>query len=274
MFLDFFDEVYVVNLKHRIDRKVRISDELNSHGIPFTIYEAIRDENGIRGLVDTMKKLLQEIYDKKQSNVIILEDDASFLVSNPVAMLKQVIPQIPKTYHLLYLGLNMIARPIRMSENILKVTDCYSTHAIAYSRAGIEAVLNRINDVPLSPYDQFMRSEIVPQFQSYCTFPMMATQCVGHSDIEHKEMDWGKLMTMTYQMHTKNLPYMAQEIAQCVGAHKINGVEPAVNSDQFDVVQNPDLVGRDCDCGRFFYTEGRCQTCGGEKWKIIWEEKK
>lgn len=274
MFLDYFSEVYVINLPHRVDRRDRISKELESHGIPFTIFEATQDENGIKGLVETMKRLLAHALSKRQANIIVLEDDASMVVSNPVAMLKHIIPQIPTNYHLLYLGLNLIARPIRMSESILKVTDCYSTHAIAYSKAGMEAVLAQLGSVPLTPYDQFMRQYIVPQYQSYCTFPMMATQCYGYSDIEKREIDWGKLMAMSFTMHTKNLPYMAQEIAKCINGHQISGVTPQIDENKFDVIQHPELVGQVCDCGKMVYAgEHRCETCGGEKWKVNWQEK-
>jgi len=275
MFLNFFDEVYVINLQQRADRRQEINDELGRHGIPFTLFEATYDDNGVKGLVETMKRLLGVIVAKRQKNVIILEDDAKFLVSNPVAFLKEVLPQLPKNYHLFYLGLNLIARPVRMSDNILKVTDCYSTHAIAYSYEGARIALERLNAVPLMPYDIFVRQEILPLSQSYCTFPMMATQRISYSDIEKNEPKWGELMTMTYNMHTKNLPnlsYMANETVQCVYGHQIGGELPVVDNTKFEV-QNKELIGKICDCGRFEYGEGLCQTCGGDKWKVIWKEK-
>lgn len=205
MFLDFFDEVYVINLKERLDRRIVIEMELNSFGIPFTIFEATKDDNGVKGLVETMKRLMQEILDKRYQNVLVLEDDCSFLVPQPVEFLKQCIPQLPKNYQLFHLGLNLLSRPIRMSENILKIVDCYSTHAICYSRNGAEFVSERLMSVPVQPYDQFVRSEILPCAASYCTYPMLATQREGYSDIEKSYPKWGHLMAMTYSMMTKNL---------------------------------------------------------------------
>jgi GR25 family glycosyltransferase involved in LPS biosynthesis len=273
MLLNLFDEVYVINLPHRIDRRVEMEDQLMAHGIPFTIFPAIYDpENGIRGLVETMKVLCRHILDKDQKNVIILEDDAQFLVGNPVAFLKEILPQVPANYHLLYLGLNLLTRPTRMSENILKVADCYSTHAIAYSQDAVRLVLERLEQVSLKPYDIFMREEVLGHGRAFCTFPMLATQRDSFSDIEKKVPDWGRLMALTFSMHTKNLPIMAQEIAQCIHGHCIDGNIPYVNDLQFET-QHPDLVGRTCDCGRFVYSEGKCPTCSGEKWKIIWKDK-
>jgi len=205
MFIDFFDKVYVINLKERVDRLLVIEDELNGFEIPFTVFEATKDVSGVKGLFETMKRLMQEIVDKRYSNVLVLEDDASFLVPDPVEFLRQCIPQLPKDYQLFHLGLNLLSPPRRMSENILKVVDCYSTHAIAYSYEGAKFVLERLTGAPVQPYDQFIRTEILPCARSYCTFPMLATQRLSMSSIENKEVDWGRLMAMTYSMMTKNL---------------------------------------------------------------------
>lgn len=273
MFLDFIDEVYVINLIQREDRRQRISAELNEYGIPFTIFQATHDVNGIRGLVSTMIRLLKSAREKRQQNIMVLEDDASSLVPNPVAFLKQVIPQIPTSYHLFYLGVNLIARPLRISENVLKVTDGYSTHAIIYSKEGIDLVLKNLEEFPEKPYDIFMREQIIPQYQCYCSYPMLMTQCYGYSDIENKDMDWGKLMAMSFSMQTKRLPNMATETAKCHGGHQINGMIPQVDENQFDKIQHPELIGVTCDCGRLVYDEGKCPTCSGDKWKVTWKEK-
>ena len=274
MFLNFFDEVYVINLPHRLDRRQEMNEELGRHGIPFTIFEATLDDNGIKGLVETMKRFFRHALSKKQSNVMVLEDDAHFMVNNPVQFLAEVLPQLPKDYQLFYLGLNLLERPIRMSDNILKVRDAYSTHAICYSAEGMRACLEMLEVVPLMPYDIFMRQEIIPRNAAYCTFPMMATQRESYSDIEKRFPEWGKLMLQTFNIHTKNLQQqpMATEIVHCVYGHQFNGNMPVVDETLFQI-QKPELVGKTCDCGRFVYDEGLCPTCSGDKWKVIWREK-
>ena len=273
MFLNFFDEVYVINLPHRTDRLAQMDEELGRHGIPYRPWNAVYNPtNGAHGLIETMKQLLRHVIQNRQRNVIILEDDASFLVSNPTAFLATILPQVPQNYHLLMLGLNLLATPVRISENILKVTDSYSTHAIAYSLEGARIALRRLEELDPMPYDIFIRQELLPLMSSYCTFPMMATQRKSYSDIEKGEPKWHELMITSYNMHTKNLRNMATEIAYCIDGHQIDGMMPAVESDRFEI-QNPDLIGKSCDCGRFVYDEDKCPTCSGDKWKIIWREK-
>ena len=205
MFLDFFSEVYVINLESRVDRRMEMQAELDRCGIPFTFFEATKDDNGVKGLVETMKRLFRHCLEKNQQRVIILEDDASFLVGDPVSFLKEVIPQIPKDFQLFHLGLNLLAPPKRISENVLKIVDCYSTHAIAYSKSGMEVCLEMLEAVPLAPFDIFIREHLLPRGACFCTFPMLATQRESYSDIEKSYPPWGKLMAMTYAQMTRNI---------------------------------------------------------------------
>jgi hypothetical protein len=178
--------------------------ELNKYNIPFEFFDATKDDNGVRGLVESMKRLFAHALEKKQQRAIVLEDDVEFLL-NPVDFLKEIIPQIPKDFQLFHLGLNLLAPPKRISENVLKVVDCYSTHAICYSKEGMEICLQRLNEVPLQPYDIFIRSELLCRGQSFCCFPMLATQRESYSDIELGYPPWGKLMAMTYGQMTRNI---------------------------------------------------------------------
>lgn len=273
MFLDYFDEVYVINLKRRIDRRAAMQEQLDLHGIPFTFFEATDNEaNGVAGLIDSMKRLFTHALEKRQERILVFEDDCAFLVAEPIPFLQECLKQLPRDFQLFYLGLNLLSRPLRISENILKVVDCYSTHCIAYSRSAMIHLLKRLNQVEPLPYDQFIRNEILYQNRSYCTFPMLVTQSESYSDIEKSQPQWGKLMTVSFNTHTRNLQVKGNEIAYCHQGHAINGHVPMLDENKHEV-QYPEYIGRVCDCKRFLYGEGLCDTCGGEKWKVIWKEK-
>jgi len=64
---------------------------------------------------------------------------------------------------------------------------------------------------------------------------------------------------------------MATEIIPCAHGHVINGQIPTVDQTKFEV-QYPDLIGKVCDCGKLKYFEEKCNTCTGDKWKIVWKE--
>lgn len=266
------DEVYVISLQHRIDRREQMQCELNEHGIKFSFFDAIQDENGAFGLIKTMRKLFTEILSKDQNTVMILEDDSHFLLPS-VPFLNEVLPQLPQDYYCFHLGCNLIAAPRRISTNILKIDKAYATHAIIYSREAIELILPLLLRDEIVPYDILLMNSIQTYGKSYCTMPMLATQRESYSDIEKSVPVWGQLMATTFAMHTKPLQSMANEIAYCIGSHKINGFEVTVDPTAVENFnQNPDLKGKVCDCKKFIYDGEDLCGCAIKEMRAKWVE--
>lgn len=266
---DFFEKVYVINLDSRPDRLAIADCFLKEQGIKYERFPAIKDDNGIKGLILTMIKLFRHCMDAGYKNVLVLEDDVQFLVPNVNAFLNEVLPQLPTDYLTFHLGLNLLTTPTRISQNILRVNQSYSTHAIAYSREAMVIVLNELQQKELLPYDIYMRDNIQIHGRSYCTMPMIATQRPDYSDIEKRDIDWAGLMSMTFNMHTKKLQSM-NEIAYCIGSHKLNGREITVDPTIHEM-QHPELIGQICDCKKFRYDEEMC-GCTIKEWRVTWKE--
>lgn len=199
----FFDKIFVINLDSRPDRLAVCDAQMKEYGIEYERFPAIQDDFGVKGLVLTMRKLFRHCLDEGYQNILVLEDDFGWLAP-PVAFLNYVIPQLPKDYKLFYLGLNLLAPTKRVSENILKVEDCYSTHSVAYSKSGMETVMEFLETEPIQPYDSFLRKWVLPE-KCFATFPMLCTQLPGYSDIEKSSPAWGELMAKTFAMYTKNI---------------------------------------------------------------------
>lgn len=270
MINDFFDEVYVVSLPERQDRRDTIKCELEEQGINFVFFDAIKHDNGVVGLVRSMIKLFTEALEKKQKNILVLEDDTTFLFS-ALPFLKETLPQLPQDYLTFHLGLNLLTHPERISNNILRVNQSYSTHSIAYSEEAMRLILDYIKPHETLAYDIFIRDHIQPFRKSYCTIPMLCTQRTGFSDIEGKEIDWAKLMSMTFAMHTKKLQAMPNEIAYCNNGHMINWQQPTINPNLHQI-QHPELIGQVCDCKRFIYKGEDLCGCAIKEWRITWED--
>ena len=267
MINDFFDKVFVISIDKE---ELAIADcLLKDQGIEYEALEGIVDSNGIKGLVLSMRKLFQHCLDKGYENVLVLEDDAEWLVPNVNNFTAETLPQLPKDYHCFYLGLNLLTAPKRISQNILRVDSAYSSHAIGYSRKGIELIMPYLMRDEIVPYDIILMKEIQPQGLCYATIPMLCTQRVRFSRIENKVTDWKSLMTMTFNMHTKNLQRM-DAIAYCIGSHKINGHEITVDPLKHEI-QHPELIGKICDCKKFIYGEGMC-GCAIKEWRVSWKE--
>lgn len=194
------DEWYVINLPERIDRLREIDSEMERYGVKYTLFEAVKNQDGKLGLLDSMKKLLSTAISKNQSNIAVLEDDVTFLAP-PIDFLNTVIPQVPEDYNLFYMGANLCQTPWRISENVLQIKMAYATHAIVYSRAGMERALSLLNE-HVTAYDIILMNNMHGD-KCYCAYPLLCTQREGWSDIEKKVMNWGELMRTTFNMHTK-----------------------------------------------------------------------
>lgn len=269
---EFFDEVYVVSLLERQDRRDIIKCELDEQGIPFTFFDAVKEDNGILGLVKSMQALFTLALSKSQTRILVLEDDCTFLLPNIKGVLREIMPQVPSDYFTFHLGLNLLTQPTQISNNILKVDQSYSTHAIGYTKKAMELILNMLQQTPLLPYDIFLRDYVQTYGKSYCTYPMLATQRTTFSNIEGKIIDWNSYMATTYAMHTKNLKYNAMsETTPCYNGHLIDGVAPTVDHNKLEI-QHPELMGRVCDCKSCTYWEAQCTCPGTPEWRIEWKE--
>lgn len=271
--MKFFDKVFLINLDSRTDR-LKIADcHLKEQGIEYERFPAIKNENGIKGLILTMRELFKECLSRGYNNVLVLEDDAQMLFP-AVPFLNEIIPQLPNDYDCFHLGLNLLTNPQRVSSNILLINTSYATHAVAYSKAGMEYIMPYLMRDEIQPYDILLMHHVQPNKKCYATFPMLCTQRPNYSDIEKKHIDWSSLMSMTYAMHTKLLQpinNMSTEIVYCHTGHLINGIAPQVDPAKAET-QNPELIGKVCDCGRCVYAEELCGCPGTNEWRVTWKE--
>jgi glycosyl transferase family 25 len=76
--------VYVINLDRRTDRLTEITEELNKIGLPFKRFSAIDRKPGILGCGLSHLAVLKEARERGLKNVLIFEDDFTFLVSKEV----------------------------------------------------------------------------------------------------------------------------------------------------------------------------------------------
>lgn len=56
----------------------------------------------------------------------------------------------------------------------------------------------------------------------------------------------------------------------CLYGHTIDGIYPTVDENKFEI-QNPQFIGRKCDCGNLTYVGERTCGCEIKKWIIEWD---
>lgn len=197
-----FKYVFLINLPEMKERLAVSEKILRDAGIEYNLFVATKDENGVKGLCNSMKALFEYILSTEIQDFIVLEDDCKFLLDINDFM-NILVDQLPEDYHALMLGCNLTSRPERYSENLLRVNTSYCTQAIAYSRKAVELILPLLDVI--EPYDIKLMKHIQSLGKTYCTYPMFCEQFSGYSSIEKKSMDWASYQRITYASYTKNI---------------------------------------------------------------------
>lgn len=177
---------------------------LKEHGVEYEIWEGREHENGVVGLLSAMYYLFHFAIRFNWNNIVVLEDDNRWLVPFWPAM-DEIWPQLPKDYHCLFLSCNLLSRPDRVSNNILRLRSSYSTNAIVYSLEAMKLIVLLISEHYTTAYDILLMKHIQPLGKSYCTYPMLSNQRPGYSSIEKKDIDWATYQAQSFAMHTHNI---------------------------------------------------------------------
>ncbi len=195
-------KILVINLKHRQDRLKQVVEELGKYAIPFQLIEAIPNETGALGLLQTMRLIFQKAINEDTKELLLFEDDVLFL-NDPNVFMDECLKQLPDDYDLLFLGGNPTQQFTGFySPNLLPVSRMFSTHAVLYSRKAMERFLELGELIPL---DVRIMVPIQQQGKSFCTYPLLCTQRAGHSDIENRDVDWDFAISKRYNFLVNQL---------------------------------------------------------------------
>lgn len=199
-------QVFVVSLENEVGRNRMnlLAPHLEEFGIEYIKLSATEHENGVIGLLESMKRLFDICIDRKLDNVLVLEDDTRFVV-NPVNFLDEVLHQMPKDYHCLFLACTLLSRPERIAPNILRIGSSYCTNAIVYSAEAMRMIIPMIEKNPTQAYDVTLMKNLQPDGKCYATLPQMCFQRTGYSSIEKREMNWELYQRDAFTMWTNGL---------------------------------------------------------------------
>lgn len=185
-FTDKFDQIRIINLPARTDRRREMDEELRSVGLAgdprISYFPAMRPADagkfssvGARGCYESHKQILREAVALNQS-VLILEDDCEF-VANARAH------EMPGDWDIFYGGYEA-ARP-----DDLQNSDIIGSHIMGFSRQGaklVSAYLEQLDYDGIHPpidaaYIWFRRAN--KDVKTYFAIPPVAGQRSSRSDI-------------------------------------------------------------------------------------------
>lgn len=192
------DEIYLINLDKREDRLLQVVEEFEKYEIPFKRISAVEMNSGAEGLKETMVMIFTQALGKGYENVLVLEDDCKFVESKDVVdmTMASVLGNLPVNYVMIFLGCQITGKVSSFYHaNLIKAQKMFSTHAVLYSKRGMkEALAQGI----YGPIDNFYVEKLESLNESYATYPLLATQRPGYSDICKNEIDWSPFIQQKY----------------------------------------------------------------------------
>lgn len=195
----------MINLPYREDRRRLVTAELERFGqYDYSFWSATHRENGVVGLLDTMRSVFRHCIEQDFPSVMILEDDVKFI--EDIAFAEKSLMDVPVGFDMLYLGCNLSQEKVDLfCPGLIKLTGAYATHAIIYSRAGMRKALTMLENFSCSPYDVQLVHGIQTDGNCYGVMPMVATQGKSFSDITKTETDYAPFLEQRFEKKTQSL---------------------------------------------------------------------
>jgi len=196
------DEVFpykiCINLDRRPERRQQMLRKFDQNGIHSVQRFAALDgaslklpENWIhtRGAYGCLRSHLQVVRDARRldaPSVLIFEDDVAF-ADHLENKFGNCIDQLPPDWDMLFFGALHRDEPIKVAENIARITKAYSTYAYVLRNTVFDEFieLNRQSDQELDNNNLVLQE----RFNCYCFMPHLAWVESDHSDAQEHIVD-------------------------------------------------------------------------------------
>jgi GR25 family glycosyltransferase involved in LPS biosynthesis len=183
---------YIINLQHRTDRRDHMINEIKKLPISYQFIDGIIDET--KTCFQSQKKCIQLAKDNNLPYVMILEDDAIF-TDNCLEIFKNSIKEIENLeWDMFFLGANLQAPTIRISETLLKLNGAYAAHAYIVHRNFYDTIINLPHICEMDVH----YNNLMPYNNIYMCDPMIAYQLPSYSDLQYGYRDYNEAIYNNY----------------------------------------------------------------------------
>jgi GR25 family glycosyltransferase involved in LPS biosynthesis len=204
----YFDKIYCINLDKRTDRWDFFTKQCEKYSINSVERISAIDGSlvdggmyppkflkGEIGLLLTSIKIFEDAIKKGYENILLIEDDC--LLNDNFFKLDEYFSLLPDDWVMLYFGANHNTHggweePKKINDRVLKLSHSYSAHMIGFKKIIFDEILTILKS--FMDQNDVVYSKLQKKYPSYCFTPTIATQLVGFSDIQNKEVDYNWLL--------------------------------------------------------------------------------
>ena len=219
--MDQFNNILYINLLHRTDRKIHVEQQLEQVGWKGQRFNAIKMDNGAIGCSISHLKCLQMAKDKNWDNVVIVEDDITFLDPPLIKSKIENFLKITKKWDVLLLAGNNVSPYQEIDHTCIKVSHCQTTTGYIVQKHYYDELINNIktglNYLLREPDKGFYYAidkfwlKLQRKDNWFLIIPLSVIQKPGYSDIENRDTDYSKLLTSVNKrpmFKQPTLPYL------------------------------------------------------------------
>lgn len=201
------EKFYCINLNKRPDRWQHAQNEFKTHFPDETLnrFPAIEKKPGWMGCTQSHIQIFE--LSKNIETFMVLEDDFEFQ-PGIASMLSNIENQLPSDWEILYLGANFRSANMqdklkRYSQNLFTCQQAYGTYAyLVNNKNGFVDTILQMKD-EIRKIDVFY-CKIVQKFERcFVTYPLLATQIDGFSDITRKNTNYKNELIESYNLITQ-----------------------------------------------------------------------
>ena len=202
--------VFYINLEARADRRTHVESQLAKVGLQDVAlrFNAIRLQNGAMGCTLSHIKCLKTALENGWDHVLICEDDITFL--DPDLFITQfnkclANPAISSDWDVIMLGGNNMPPYTVIDDSCIKISRCNTTTGYLVNKHYIPVLLQNFKEGAelfakngahmVSTYALDVHWRILQKPDNwYLITPPTVVQLEGYSDIEHKDVNYTRIM--------------------------------------------------------------------------------
>ena len=209
-----FDIIYIINLKHRIDRKESILSELKKIGVEESKIKLINavhvPQFGALGCAQSHRLALSMFMrDNNAKTCLVLEDDFIFTRDKAYVdtTIIEVLEKLKDSWDVLMLSANILSCSDRANEKYVKIYDAQTTSGYAVTKNFAPVLIDcfKNSEENMKKFFKVYHENLVkhnfaidmnwkklqPISKWYCIYPCLGKQMDGYSDIEQRDVRYG-----------------------------------------------------------------------------------
>lgn len=188
-------EKFIINLPERSDRlKTTLKELKNVENC--RIYPAIRNKTqGFKGLSDTVKEIIKIAKKENYKRIVIFEDDVKITSKKSIEKFQMSMNSLPPDWDILLGGVYSILNGDKIwNEHLKLLKDFSSLHFTLINHTSYDIILE--HDVKKKKHlDRYLGEKSKNgELKVFLTWPMIAVQHAGKSDITNKMVNYERLL--------------------------------------------------------------------------------